>query len=130
MMKWFGMKKDVLMKYAFFFLMMGTSLYFTEAFAADGTATIGTVAANLTGTFANIAKLITALSYIAGLGFGIGSILKFKQHKDNPQQIPVGTPIALLFVAAALLFLPSVFQIAGATLGLSSSGGVGGVTTF
>lgn len=129
MMTWFGMKRDVLKKYAFFFLMMGISLYFTEA-AADGQATIGTVAANLTGTFANIAKLITALSYIAGLGFGIGSILKFKQHKDNPQQIPVGTPIALLFVAAALLFLPSVFQIAGATLGLSSSGGVGGVTTF
>ena len=57
---------------------------------------------------ANVAKLITAGSYIAGMGFGVGSIVKFKAHKDNPTQIPVGTPIALLFVAAALLFMPSV----------------------
>ncbi|WP_431676456.1 hypothetical protein [Kitasatospora sp. KL5] len=28
-------------------------------------------------------------------------------------QIPIGTPIALLFVAAALIFLPSTFDIPG-----------------
>ncbi len=27
---------------------------------------------------------------------------------DNPTQIPIGTPIALVFIAAALLFIPSV----------------------
>jgi len=97
-----------------------------------GTATIGTLSSNLKGTFANLAQLITAGAYIAGMGFGLAAILKFKAHKDNPTQIPVGTPIALLFIAAALLFLPSIFNISGGTLfGSSGSvGGITGVTTF
>ncbi len=78
--------------------------------------TIGSVAASITGTFANIGKLITAASYIAGLGFSIAAVLKFKAHKDNPQQTPVGQPIGLVVVAAGLLFLPNVMTSVGATL--------------
>lgn len=63
-----------------------------------------------------LAKLISSGAYIAGMGFALSSILKFKAHKDNPTQVPISTPIVLLFVAAALLFLPSVFQTAGVTL--------------
>jgi intracellular multiplication protein IcmD len=76
----------------------------------------GTVASKITGTFENIGKLITAGSYLAGLGFSIGAIMKFKQHKDNPSQTPVGTPIALVFISAALLFLPSVLASTGSTM--------------
>ncbi|MDF1645819.1 MAG: type IV secretion protein IcmD, partial [Legionellaceae bacterium] len=71
-------------------------------------------------------KLITAASYLAGLGFSIGAIMKFKQHKDNPTQIPIGTPIALVFIAAALLFLPSILGVAGATMFGSDGGEVAG----
>ena len=106
----------------------------TLAYAADSTATggVGTVAATVTSNLADIAKLITAGSYIAGMGFGVGAIVKFKAHKDNPTQIPVGTPIALLFVAAALLFMPSVFKASGGTLfgGSGMVAGVSGVTGF
>ncbi len=63
-----------------------------------------------------LAKLITAASYIAGLGFSIGAIMKFKQHKDNPTQIPIGTPIALVFIAAALLFVPTILSAVNATI--------------
>jgi hypothetical protein len=31
-------------------------------------------------------------------------------------QIPIGTPIALLFIGAALIFLPSLLKVAGETL--------------
>ena len=51
--------------------------------------TVGSMASHITGSFENLAKLITASSYLAGLGFSIGAIMKFKQHKDNPTQIPV-----------------------------------------
>lgn len=87
-----------------------------------------TVTSNLTG----VAKLITAASYVAGLGFAVGAILKFKAHKDNPTQITVGTPIALVFIAAALLFLPSLMTSAGKTLFTSGgkTAGVGGTTDF
>lgn len=93
-----------------------TCLLGSEVLYAAAAQDLGKVAEKITGTFENVAKLITAGSYIAGLGFSIGAIMKFKQHKDNPTQITIGTPIALLFIAAALLFLPSILDVAGGTL--------------
>jgi intracellular multiplication protein IcmD len=71
---------------------------------------LGSIAESITSSYSNITKIITAGSYLAGLAFSIGAIMKFKQHKDNPTQTPIGTPIALVFVAAALLFLPSILD--------------------
>lgn len=78
--------------------------------------TLGDLARMINKSFSAVAKLITGASYLAGLGFSIGAIMKFKQHKDNPTQIPIGTPIALLFIASALLFLPSILDVASGTL--------------
>ena len=78
--------------------------------------TLGAIATHLTASFSGIAKLITGASYLAGIAFAVGAIMKFKQHKDNPTQIPIGTPIALLFISAALMFLPTVYQSAGVSV--------------
>lgn len=100
------------------------------AFAVTTGPSLGDVSATVTGSFANLAKLITAAAYVSGMGFALAAILKFKQHKDNPQ-IPIGTPIALLFIAAALIFLPTIFGVAGSTIfgGSASAAGVSGVTS-
>lgn len=78
--------------------------------------TIGQMATLITQSFSDLAKLITAMSYVAGIGFSLGAVMKFKQHKDNPTQIPVGTPVAMLFVAAALLFFPTVLGMTGMSI--------------
>jgi intracellular multiplication protein IcmD len=96
----------------------------STVFAADN---LGNMANTITGSFKSLTKLITAGSYLAGLGFSIGAIMKFKQHKDNPTQIPIGTPIALVFISAALLFLPSILGVAGATM-FGTSGNTAGPT--
>ncbi len=94
---------------------LGWSAWLLADTSSDSNA-IGGVAKNITNSMESLGKLITAGSAVAGLGFAVGAVLKFKQHKDNPTQIPVGTPIALIFIAAALLFLPSVFNAVGHTL--------------
>jgi intracellular multiplication protein IcmD len=96
--------------------------------AAGNNMTVGAMASSIYSSFTNLTKLITAGSYLAGLGFSIGAIMKFKQHKDNPTQIPIGTPIALVFIAAALLFLPSILGVTGATMFGSSGGKTAGPT--
>lgn len=83
---------------------------------ANASPSAGTIASTIYSSFTNLAKLITAGAYLAGLAFAIGAIMKFKQHKDNPTQVPIGTPIALVFIAAALLFLPSILGVAGQTI--------------
>jgi intracellular multiplication protein IcmD len=109
---------------------IGASLFFalfvTDAFAAAKS--VGDIASTVRGNIDGIAKLITAGAFVAGLGFAVGAILKFKQHKDNPTQIPVGTPIALTFIAAALIFIPNIFGSLGQTVfgTEKKTGGTGG----
>lgn len=95
--------------------------------------TLGTMASSITSTFTSITKMVTAGSYVVGLAFSITAIVKFKQHKDNPSQIPIGTPVSLVFIAAALLFLPSILNVAGYTMfgegGATVAGPTGSVFT-
>jgi hypothetical protein len=53
-------------------------------------------------------------------------------HKDNPDQIPIGTPIALIYIAAALIFAPAIFNTIGGTLygGDGAASGVEGIPQF
>ena len=102
----------------------------SEVLAASGAGGVGAVASRVKGNLSDIAQLITAGSYVAGMGFAIGAIVKFKAHKDNPTQVTIGMPIALLFVAAALLFAPGVFKASGGTLFASGQGSISGVTKF
>lgn len=104
----------------------------TEVWAATSGAGVGAIAANVTSNLTNIAKLITAGSYVAGMAFAVGAIAKFKQHKENPQQMPLSTPIVLLFIGIALIFIPAIFKSGGGTL-FGSSGtksSVSGLTSF
>lgn len=87
----------------------------TVAFAAQVN-TIGDMAKLITTSFGDIARLITAMSYVGGIGFALGAVMKFKQHKDNPTQIPIGTPIAMLFIASSLLFFPVVLNMTGMSI--------------
>jgi intracellular multiplication protein IcmD len=102
------MKKMILWSLGLASLAVGTA-----AFAVSG---LGGMATTATQSLGPIARLITAASYVAGLAFAVGAVVKFKTHKDNPTQVPIGTPIAMLFVGAALIFIPSVFKAVGTTM--------------
>jgi len=113
-----------------FLLLMFVGTFLSDAIGSNSNLkTIGWVANNIQNSFSALARLITGSAFIAGFGFFCAAILKFKAHKDNPTQVPVGTPIALLFVAIALIFLPSLFSVGGRTLFGNSmtAGGISGV---
>lgn len=90
--------------------------------------TLGNMASSITDSFRSLTKMVTGGCYIAGLAFSVTAILQFKQHKDNPTQVTIGKPIALVFIAAALLFMPSVLSVAGYTMFGTSGGTVAGST--
>lgn len=96
---------------------------------ASGGETIGTIAARITQSFTSLGQLILAIAFVGGLGFTMAAIFKFKQHKDNPTQIPLGTPIAMLAIGIVLMFLPGIITPAGTTLfGSNASSSAGGLT--
>ena len=101
--------------------------YVGSAYAeASGSGSMGDVAGTIVTSFTNVGKLMVAIAYLAGFGFTIAAIFKFKQHKDNPTQIPMGTPIALLVIGISLVFVPGVIKMGGTTAGLSDAGGFSG----
>ena len=51
---------------------------------------LGSVASTVTSGDADLAKVVTAGSEAAGVGFSVASTEKFKLHKDKPTQIPLG----------------------------------------
>lgn len=103
---------------------ISTVLLMQAASAAD----IGGIASNVTSTMKSVGQLLAAGAYVAGFGLTIAALFKFKAHKENPTQEKLATPIVLLAIGVALIFLPSVITTGGATVfgGTRSIGGFSG----
>ena len=70
---------------------------------------------------ASVADIISGGAYIIGAGTGVMSLLKFKEHNDNPQQVKLSKPLTLLLVSGGLLSLPSFLTIGGDSAGLDEA---------
>ena len=77
---------------------------------------ISDVAGNLISTISNVDQLLVAIAYIVGIGYALSAIIKFKNHKENPQQVPLSMPVIELCVALSLIFLPTLIPIFEQTL--------------
>jgi len=99
----------------FRFVVLASFLLAVDAFGSQ-VRDLQEMAETLTNQFTEIASLMIAVAYVAGIGFGITAIFKFKQHKDNPTQVQVGIPFAMLAISVLLIFLPAIYVPAGASL--------------
>ena len=71
---------------------------------------------NVNDSFNSIANLLGGSAYVAGIAFTVGGIMKLKQHRDNPAQVPIATPITYIFIGAMLVFLPSTIMLTRASI--------------
>lgn len=67
----------------------------------------------LTPQITSVGSLISLLAYVSGILLSVVGILMFKQQREQQTQVSLSKPITILAVAAALLFLPSVLDVAG-----------------
>lgn len=98
---------------------IGVALLATAVLADGGDIT--SMATSITTQAKSVATLLNVASYVAGVGFALAGILQFKAHKENPQSTPLSKPVVMIVVAACLLFLPTIMNIAGSSL-FGSSG--------
>ena len=76
-----------------------------SAFAA---VSLGGLANNLLSPTRGITQLMYGVSYVAGAGMLIMSLIQYKAHRDNPTQVRLGTPIAFFIFAWVFLLLPYI----------------------
>lgn len=86
---------------------------------------LGCIANRLTGGTVTIINMLLGLAFVSGWGFVIAAIFKFKQVRENPQQVPVSTPFAFLLTAVLLIFLPGLIETGSVTMFGSDPGKVG-----
>ena len=89
----------------------------------DSALSLGCISNRLTGGALTIINLLLAIAFVSGWGFVVAAIFKFKQVRDNPQQVPVSTPFAFLLTAILLIFLPGLMDTGSQTMFGSSEGG-------
>lgn len=97
-------------------LLITSAAIATTSLLAEGPKNIAEMADNLKGNFSAIGNLIIATARVAGIGFTVAAIFKFKQHKDNPTQVTIGTPFALLAVGIMLMFMQSIYNPAAKSI--------------
>lgn len=90
-------------------------------------ANIGDMAASINSTFTEISSLVGGAAYLFGLIFTVAGLFKFKQHRDNPQQVPIGTCFTLLGIGVLMIFLPNLITQSGSTV-FSSGTTTGGAS--
>jgi hypothetical protein len=122
------MKRKLLQTLGFAALSVGLLAVFPEAANAGyGNQVAGTgvdnLAGNLRGTAKSVTDILSILSYVVGVGFGIKGALKFKEHNETKGQTPISQPLVLLAVAGFLLSLPTLLVMArDSVLGSGASG--------
>jgi intracellular multiplication protein IcmD len=94
--------------------------------AGTGVNDLTSLSTQLQGQLTAVSQLLIYASYVVGVGFALMGVLQFKTHKENPQQMPLGKPVMCMIVAACLLFLPSIIQLAGTSLLGGSKNGASG----
>ena len=66
----------------------------------------------LKGPATGLAYVMNAISFLAGVGFILGSYIQYQAHRENPQQVRISTPIFLICAGIVLIILPLLSWIA------------------
>lgn len=80
-------------------------LFFTRFAQA---ASIGDAAGNLHDITGMIGGIVEVIMYVAGVAVFVSAAMKYRLHKQNPQQVHISTPITELVLAIVLVLIPIV----------------------
>lgn len=70
--------------------------------------------------------LITALSYLLAIVFGVLGVIKMREHVENPGRTQLHEPLVRFAAGGALLALPIIYEAMVTTIGGGAFGGGGG----
>jgi intracellular multiplication protein IcmD len=104
-----------------------TSACYADGGAAASASDLSGIASNVNAATKGLISIVADISVLAGIGFVVAGFMKFRQHSQNPQQVPMGQAIIPLLVGIMLGILPTIITISQKTVtGTSTGAKVGG----
>jgi hypothetical protein len=104
-------------------ILTGASFYMDSAYAVS--ANLETMITNFSQALPNLMRVVTALAYVMGMFFIIKGVIGLKNFGESrtarDDMHGLKGPLALLFVGAALLYLPTSVQTGISTFWQSAS---------
>ncbi|MAZ38962.1 MAG: hypothetical protein CMF49_02495 [Legionellales bacterium] len=100
-------KKISLLSYFFVGLFISGKTYAAKTF--------GDISNFATGITGNLGKAMYGISFVLGIGFLLGSIIQYKQHRNNPQMVRISTPICYFILGLALIVSPFIAMLSTAS---------------
>ena len=110
------------MKKAWVWLFLLATVAWVDAFAADPSKSVGTLAKSAATDLMSATGLIAVLFYVVGAVLvGVG-LLKIKRHSDQPQQVTLGSGFMWIIIGVALIVAPFIIDAVATTFGTTTGG--------
>jgi len=78
---------------------------------------LGEISDFATGIAGGLGKILYAIAFVLGASFLIGSIIQYKQHRENPQMVRLSNPVIYFILGLSLIALPFIAMLSdGSTL--------------
>lgn len=81
--------------------------YSIPAFSQVG---LGQVAGNATTATDLMTSVLCDIFYVIGIAFVVASVVKFREHRDNPSQTPLMRPVMFLIIGLLIGVFPFIIQ--------------------
>lgn len=90
----------------------------SATFAATQSApiSIGEAAQNLLLPVGAFASIIYSMCYVLGAAFIMGSMIRFKEHRQNPSQTPISRPIAIFIFGLVFIVIPIIAKLSSSSI--------------
>jgi len=75
---------------------------------------LGDVAEHALLPITMLAQVFYAICYVVGSGLVVGSLLRYKEHRANPQKVNFSKPVMFLLFGLFLVALPTLAQYSDA----------------
>ncbi len=72
--------------------------------------TLGVAASNINEIIAFVYSIIDVILYIIAAILGMSSIMKYRLHRRNPQQVPLSTPVTELAISLVFVIIAATVQ--------------------
>lgn len=82
-----------------------------------GSASLGTVASNLTGATDVFTGIFSGIFYVIGIALVVASIMRYRDYRQNPVQTPLGRVILYLLAGLIIGFFPLIVNYISASIG-------------